>query len=517
MVNLRIGVMGENVAGWQLLLDQEGIPYAKCTDATPDQYSVVIVADDAEGLVFAKIRAYLSHGGSVLCSMNVFSKISGVPSHRKFIQYVIEGKYPGFFSSGLIDIDLHGHIHPAANVFAMQNGHNTGYCGEYGGGNVVVLPVDAGEVILDQRSAPKSFYADRRRLSYEVVSRVSKGGLRLLVSHALTLLHHRRSLPYVHKWYFPQNAPTIFGWRIDTDYATEEQFRTLSGLLDEYKIPATWFVDVKSQEHLLPLYQAMVGHEIGIHCYEHLRFTDVAHNLSDIKKALEILGQNGIAAHGYAAPYGKWKKNLAHYFPELGIEYSSEFSYDYENVPSFPINDGKPGPALQIPVHPVSIGSLRRQGFDELAMSAYYDSAIEQMVSRHIPVILYHHPGNEHPNVVRTIFKTIRQSKYPVMKLLDYARWWGKRGEMTFSCTTEKYWVHLNVQQQENCWVRIVHPDGREAIIPPSERIDMNLVKWNDPPAPAQQPRDIERVRNFNPWILVQSIEDATIGKLKRR
>ena len=48
MVNLRVGVMGGTITGWQLLLDQEGVPYTKCTDAAPDQYSVVIVLDKAD-------------------------------------------------------------------------------------------------------------------------------------------------------------------------------------------------------------------------------------------------------------------------------------------------------------------------------------------------------------------------------------------------------------------------------------------------------------------------------------
>ena len=518
MVNIQIGIIGTKIAGWRLLLDQEGVPYSSWNNSTPDNFSVVVVADDLPEQCISQIRDYLSHGGSVLCSGSVYTKISGIACRRVFIKYLLEEKPSSLFPVELVDLDMYGYIHPDANALTLNNNQNAVYCGEYGGGYVVVLPVDAGEIILDARAAPKSFYAQRHRLPYEEVARVSKGGVRQLVSRSLEILHHRRAMPYIHKWYFPQNTPTIFGWRIDTDYANEEQIRYLFKLLHEYQIPATWFIDVKSQERYLPFYKEMTGHEIGVHCYEHRKFTDVAGNIADLQAAVTVLKKNGIPVSGYAAPFGYWNKEFTPHLQGSNIVYSSEFSYDYENVPSFPVVLDQPEQTMQVPAHPISIGNLRRQGFGEQEMVTYYTLAMERMISRHVPMILYYHPSNGFHNVVRTIFEFVKHSKLPVMKLLDYARWWQKRNEMAFACTMEHRTVNLKTSAPaDDVWIHIVQSDGTECIVPFRDSIDLDAMMWQMRTMQSPIPDDIERIRKFNPWIMIQDIENNTIGKLKRR
>ncbi len=147
--------------------------------------------------------------------------------------------------------------------------------------HIIALPFDPAALVLDRRSAVKSFYSSKRRLPFEMVSLVSKGEIRMLVSQCLELLHQSRGLPYVHLWHFPNGARSVFCFRIDTDNGTDEQMKELSLAVHRNGISATWFVDTKSHEKSMKYYTEMYRQEIGVHCYEHQTFPDYERNIQE--------------------------------------------------------------------------------------------------------------------------------------------------------------------------------------------------------------------------------------------
>ena len=60
-------------------------------------------------------------------------------------------------------------------------------------------------------------------------------------------------------------------------------------------------------------------------------------------------------------------------FEDMDFEYSSEFTLDYDDLPFFPyLKDGF-SKVLQIPIHPISLGRLRRSHFSKNEMLKYLD------------------------------------------------------------------------------------------------------------------------------------------------
>ena len=516
---LNVGIIGSNCHGWYSLLDQEGIPYTIVADKpSANELSVLIIPDSIEEKKIADVTSYLREGGAAICSGFIFSKLSSSNVKESFIRYIIEEEDSHFRGAGLIDVGSVGYIPVCANHLRTNDGRFAVFVGESNGGKIVVLPVDAGAIMLDHQAIVKSFYSNTRRLPFEKVSLVSKNGLLRLVSQSLRILHHERGLPYIHKWYFPNSYRSVFAWRIDTDYSDESEIENLYKIIEAYRIPATWFIDVKSQKDFLAMFKQMEKQEIGLHCYEHATYPDFDRNKDNIRTALELLRHHGIEVKGYAAPFGYWNDKLGKVIDTFGFDYSSEFSYDYDNVPSYPLVGGIKSPTLQVPIHPVSIGSLRRIRFDESAMIQYYQHLIENKLYVHEPVILYHHPKNISDDVLKAVFEYINNQHLKIISVLDYSRWWKRRNDHNLQMTIEDQILHVTISNPAaDVWLNIVMPNGRNTIAPIKPAIDFQNLVWTDTAAIARLPIDFERIRKFNPWIPFIGIQDKINGILFNR
>jgi peptidoglycan/xylan/chitin deacetylase (PgdA/CDA1 family) len=509
-MRLHVGVIGKS-PGWSMLLAQEGVSYSmNVNSVSSDEHSVVIVGDDSSNDTAPHLRKYLNNGGAVLCSAKVFGQMSGNKPQQSFVKYAYPKRDSEFIGVGLLDIEQECLIPDEANEIFTDNGKPCVYVDSYGKGYVVVLPFDAGKLVLDDRTATKSFYADRNRLPFEHVSLVSKGSLRKLISRCIELLHHRRGLPFVHRWYFPNNAQSLFALRIDTDGASGSEIKSLYKLLSanqHHTIPGSWFIDVQSQQTSLSEYISMSGHEIGLHCYTHKPYNDFESSNEDIKCAKEILAKVSIIPKGFAAPYGMWNHEIARAIETNDFAYSSEFSYDYDNLPSFPQVGETCLNVLQLPVHPISIGSLRRQGFTDVEMTGYYKLVMEEKLATREPLFFYHHPKDHHEPVLEEIFLWIEERSLPIVRLIDYAEWWKKRHTSRHRIQVNSSELLIETENDvHDVWFHITKPDGMEAFVKPQTKIDLTFSEWMPRPSPVPLAPDIHRIRSFNPWIqLIQS------------
>jgi peptidoglycan/xylan/chitin deacetylase (PgdA/CDA1 family) len=264
------------------------------------------------------------------------------------------------------------------------------------------------------------------------------------------------------------------------------------------RIQATWFVDVKSQEKSLHSYLDMRKQEIGIHCYEHLTYPDYERNIQNIRIAQTALRAVKLNAKGFAAPYGEWNEELGRAIVDCGFEYSSEFSYDYDNLPSIP-RFQESGSVLQVPVHPICIGSLRRHGYSDQQMIRYFKDVIRRKLALYEPIIFYHHPGDGHLGVLNRLFREIRHKQVPVKPMGEYARWWklylASIPEIRY--TNKSIYLH-RFKQEKSLYVRIVRPNGTEAVIPASKHIVLNRIRWSSKRTPWIMQDDYLRARRFN-------------------
>jgi hypothetical protein len=312
----------------------------------------------------------------------------------------------------------------------------------------------------------------------------------------------------------------VFALRIDTDYARQPEIERLRELARRMQVPVTWFVDAGSQRSFLKLYGAFTEDEVGIHCFDHRGAGEPGARAADIRRAMEEFASAGLKAASYAAPYGTWDERLASDAEHFNFFYSSEFSYDYDNVPSMPYAGGRFLSTLQVPVHPISVGGLRRQGFSEEEMISYFRDVMERKIRLREPVMLYHHPGDGHPAVLETMIARAREGGLSPCRMIDYAAWWRRRScegwEITHDGST------ITVQQpaqgvaegaEPQGWgkpfLRIVGKDGLEAFHPAEASIDLDTLEWHAPQGAPDLPADILRARKFNPWIPIIRAEDA--------
>ena len=524
-MELEVGILApangtkRSLAGWALLLDQEGVPYRVISDVgSPEEHSVIIVGARYEKRHVESLRSYLRGGGAVLSTARLYAELRGVTSSRRFVRYILPEEGSQFASLGVLDIDGFCEIVPDANALRTSDGEPAAFIGEYGEGHMVSLPFDAGELVLDEGSSTLSFYAPRSRLPFETVSRVAKSELRKLVSRSIELLHHRRGLPHAHLWYYPSDEPTVFSLRIDTDSSGMSEVERLFRLAADHALQFSWFLDVKSQEGALGAYGRSGGHELGIHCYEHRTFSTEQEAVADIRRALAAFTSAGLPApRGYCAPFGRWSEAVARAAEHCGFEYASEFSYDYDGLPSFPVLKDRPMNLLEVPVHPVAIGSLKRQGFSEEEMTAYLASVVLLKASRREPLIFYHHPLDGYERVLESLFALVKAKAVRTLRMTEYASWWKLRSAIDVRLRIENSVLGVRVNAADpEVLLHVTNGDGNEAFIPADTSISLSAIPWRPVPVPLALPPDIRRVRDFNPWVPLIRVEDFITKRLKR-
>ena len=245
-MNLKIGILGGH-SGWRAILQQIGVPHVIVTDSLlPDEFSAVVASDTVDDRESEMLRQYLGLGGAVLCSVKVYARIRQITAQLAYIDYIYPGHNSVFHPLGIVDIYSRCQLAWNANDLKTNRGSFAAHVGTQPDDLVIALPFDPAALVLDQRAAIKSFYSPERRLPFETVSRVSKVEIRALVLRCLELLHHRRGLPFVHLWSFPNGARSLFCFRIDTDNGTDEQLKDLSHIVHRNGLSATWFIDAKS-------------------------------------------------------------------------------------------------------------------------------------------------------------------------------------------------------------------------------------------------------------------------------
>jgi hypothetical protein len=514
---LKIGIMGEQ-DGWKLLLQQIGIPHTVVTNTLlPDEFSAAVASDDINDRESEMLRQYLALGGAVLCSAKVYARIRQTTVQSMNVNYLYPANDSTFRSVGLIDVYTQCQLAWNANDLKTNRGSLGAHVGTRSKDLVIALPFDAASLVFDRRTATKSFYSPGRRLPFETVSLVSKGEIRELVSCCLEFLHHSRGLPYVHLWHFPDGSRSIFCFRIDTDYGTNEQIEELASMIHRNGISATWFIDTKSQENSMKFFKEMYKQEIGVHCYEHETFPDYERNIQNIQKAQAVLHQAKLEEKGFAAPFGIWNEELGRAIVECGFEYSSEFSYDYDDLPVLSRLERGEG-TLQVPIHPICIGSLKRHGYSDAQMIRYFGSVIQRRLATREPIIFYHHPRDGYHTVLDWLFQEMRQNYVPVKTMHEYAQWWKMRTSSIPEFRYTKGNVHLRgTQRDRSLYVRITQPNGTETIIPTSKQIVLETIRWSSKPSPWVMPDDYVRVRRLNYRVkLIRSL-DAVTNLIRRK
>jgi peptidoglycan/xylan/chitin deacetylase (PgdA/CDA1 family) len=437
----------------------------------------------------------------------------------EFIEYIMGDGSPPFPSLALADIGLPGAIGGESRTIRTQQNSFAIFAGPVGRGWAVTLPFAADVALTDDRAHHKSFYAPFDRLPSELVSTVAKGEVRHIVRDALAFLHARRGIPYAHLWYFPGGARNAFAFRVDSDAAPRRDVDRLYDIARRNDVSLTWFLDVKSHESWLPHFAAMTGQEFGVHCYHHRVSGDRADNAANFGKAKTMMEAVGFSPEGFAAPFGVWNRGMATVIKELGFRYSSEFGYAYDTLPFSPASPTGVYGIPQIPVHPICIGTLRQAGYTDQRMQQYFSMAASWKIARREPLFFYHHPGHQSWETVESILSLAALTGVRAMTLGAFAEWWGKRTSVHPDLRVEKGWLVVDRPSaarmaEADTMVRIVSPEGEEAVVAPGERLDLELLGWEKPPT-FSPPADLRKIRDFDPRRMLGDLYNSMMRRMR--
>lgn len=515
-MKLHVGII-QSSPGWQTLLQQEGIPFSFLS--SPDQlrlsdFSVVVVNGRFSARWQEAIRKYVRQGGALLSTAENYLHYFGRDGRRRKIRYLVPDQNSPFAGVGLVDVYTQGTIIEGASFCPTNFGQPSIRVESIGDGLIIIFPLDPGEIIHDRRKRIKYFYSSGPRYPFEHVSLVSKSEVRKLVHAALELLHHKRGLPYCHLWYFPSGARNVFALRVDSDYGTEQEIEALYKFSEDHALKMSWFLHTQNHEQWLSNFARMNGHEMGLHCYEHAVLRSYLGSITDLTKGRDLLQQQDISPVGFAAPFGEWSPGLARALEEMGFSYSSEFSYDYDNLPSYPWMGERWNAVLQIPIHPICVGSFQKLNVSEVEMIDYFKYIVSWKREANEPLFFYHHPKDGHHSVLEFLITVAKESGIPQVRLCDFSVWWKERLAASYSVEFTGNALVLTDRPSSRVFVHVTR-EFQETILPFSPMIDFAKVDWREKQQPIALSPDIEKIRTFSLHLVLDEIRNAFRRKFK--
>jgi len=502
-MRLRIGLIGETTASEQIIR-QLGCNYKiiqQADEISFGEYNALIcsgkIADYRQAL-----ERFDSLGGAIIFDAIAYGNFLQAPLPGAWVKSL----HPSSADFDFIDaLDIYSKLYLSKKpkLIYLDKGLRLKI-----DARKIVLPFDMENFWDDHRIRRKKFPADRKELASERVAACTKGNLRKIIWRCLEILHDKQGLPLVQKWYFPQPQKTHFIFRVDTDFCSEQQANDLYQLCQKYKIPGTWFVDTQDFNRLENCYAKMEDQEVGLHCWHHLVFAGKDQNYRNLQKGSKHLLEAGIDYIGFAAPLGEWNSGLQESIVETGFEYSSEFGYDYDNFPLFPNSESA---VMQIPIHPISTGRLRRSHFSIAEMKKYYLNVFEQNLANSEITIFYHHPSHPHLEVFEAIFKMINEKVIPVSSMADFQEWWLARDKIKAGVSVNE--KTISIDTDGDIFWRI-YKNNQEAIVAKSLEIDLDNCKFKPV---SRQNIDGKAARRFSWRDLLYDYETARGKKYMKR
>ena len=194
----------------------------------------------------------------------------------------------------------------------------------------------------------------------------------------------------------------IFCLRIDADEHEKESFGRYYPVFKRFSEAISIFFNAYSfrdaEDEILKCFNLNL--DIQSHGYYHHTYSDYESNRYNVNKAKSFFKKLGINTRGFVAPMGKWNKNLMRALEKEGYQYSSDFSYDYLGLPSYPVLNGRKVNVLEIPIFPVAPELFILNGYSDTGrIVEYYKAAIDEMIECGIPAIIYAHTNPKCPEI----------------------------------------------------------------------------------------------------------------------
>lgn len=489
---------------WQVVLNQIGVWFEE-TDYSNDllnNYSMLILNKTPNSEQKSLLAKYLKDGGSVL-------EMAGVAS---FFPKSETDAYNAKTVINNTDHEAFQHI-PLLDFFSEIQVHRDSWLFE---GLIHFVPEEGGRLaffgtpiqqMMQKRAyTRKRFYSKHGRFPDEIVSKISKHELMEAFTATLKELHIQQKLPFLQKWTSPEESP-IFCFRIDSDFGDQKSVKKLYSTIKKHEISATWFLHVKAHENWLDTFHSFEGQEIALHGYEHGTTSSASKATSNIQEGKELLEQAGFTPKGFCAPYGiknsALKKSLSHF----NFDYTSEFTFGYDG---FPLQSAGKNQPVQLPIHPICTGSLKRQKYSDRKMKEYFKFILQNKLARFEPVFFYHHPMQPGLKVIEHLFQMVNTQELPSLTFSEFAQFWKDRQAVTFTALVEDGVLSLNDISHPRQYIQVSnnHQSFRLIKESQSKRGYTKTSEFEYSNSYLPEPDDIQKMRSRDLALIKTSLLD---------
>ncbi len=510
-MNLKIGIT-ELLPHWKILLDQIGVSYKVIGDnkyLDPENYAAIIITGSLSGEDSNKYSAYLKNGGTILLEADTAKNLFEIGVSKKYIKYINTINDSSFFAPVVCDVYDKCLIPDNSNCLKNQNSKNTTLINSFGVGHYIVLPSGLAASVLKNKIIRKNFYSRwGSKQTSERVSQVNKGMISYIIKRALEILFHKRRLPFIHVWNFPNGSKSIFNFRIDTDFGTRDEVDKLYEVIDKNNVRATWFIETKSKKDWVNIFSEFKNQEIGYHCYKHKLISKYEELKNDFVQGLAILEAEGIKPSGYATPYGEWSELVGALTQEFQFLYSSEFGIAHDGLPFYSYFKSTFSNVLQVPIHPISPGRLAHGGNSEEKLIDYFKDVIQQKLFLSEPIFFYIHPFERRYDFLNDLFKEVDKLGLPVTTLEDFALWWKKRNDTDWNCEYINDKININTDNSDDTiWIHASFPTNENLLAPLSKGIFPHVMSIKKPSEESFPKYDVKMLRKFSLRMLKNDVQ----------
>jgi len=384
---LRVSLFGEN-ALWEELLSCLGVPYE-------------VLHDDA---VFPSDRAlYLLHPVSSVQARTGARKLLREGRAVLAPEHSIRSGIPGYLS-----------VYPAEILQKLS----------HGGGALKEFPFGQQTVFEETARYPKKLLRD---FLWEKILHAFK----------------RQGLFCPRKAFYPHGIRTVFSFRVDADEYHSGEFSNFFEAAKSHARAISLFISMANYDtvpqEIVRCYKA--GFDVHSHAYTHFTYASYEQNRRNILKATQRLEKLGVPKIGFASPYGRWSPALQRVLEEMRFQFSSEFSFDHDDLPLYPVLNGRRSNVLQVPVHPIGLGVYMqsRRFYDAAEVQHYYERWWAKKYDSGEPCIFYDHPTQwlgVYPEFIDVLFSMAKARKNVwFANMSDFSSWWKQRAARAVHCS----------------------------------------------------------------------------------
>jgi hypothetical protein len=298
-------------------------------------------------------------------------------------------------------------------------------------------PTDPFADLIDPGAGLRAWQVGPHRVA-ERVAHVPRAAIRARLLGRLRDLLTRSGGVWARLAAYPAPYRAAFNFRADLDEPYPEDYFAFARARAPLDDCTTHFVSTRAYGESPDVLADLARLDTQSHGHHHVVTRDGRPNRRNLERAHEILVRAGITPTGFAAPEGRWNPGLDRAIAAMGYRYSSDFSLGHDDRPFFPVVDGRPGPVLQVPIHPVCEGLFLDRGItDGRLMSAYFAEVVRRKLDAGEPAFVYGHPERRlayYPEILARLAESIEgQPRVWRVTLTAFAAWWRWRSARRWS------------------------------------------------------------------------------------